>query len=300
MEAHTLEQFSSSAMPQAGFTVHEPETSARLALPLLFALQTTLDVAELMKIFAAQLQKVIPHQALSYRHTEYAIECDLGRRSHHSCGYQITLFEQDLGQLEISRSKRFSGRDLRRLERMLCALVYPLRNALQHARALAAAHRDALTGVGNRSALDAALHRELALAQRHEYPLSLLVIDLDWFKRINDEHGHAAGDSLLRAVADTLKRSVRKEDQVFRYGGEEFVVLLPATGLDGALSVAENLRVLVAQRLRIDPTLSVMITASFGVASVRAKESAASLFNRADRTLYQAKLSGRNQVQAAL
>ncbi len=151
---------------------------------------------------------------------------------------------------------------------------------------------DPLTGVRNRRAFDHSLALELALVERRHTPLSLLMIDIDHFKQINDQFGHETGDKVLSAIAKLLGVCARAIDLVARVGGEEFAVILPNTGVDSALQVAERMRMVVAQADLLDqPT-----TISVGVAALREGESASGLYARADTALYMAKASGRNCV----
>jgi diguanylate cyclase (GGDEF)-like protein len=145
-----------------------------------------------------------------------------------------------------------------------------------------------LTGLPNRRALEMALEREAARVERGEKPFALILLDLDDFKRVNDERGHQEGDGLLRRVAQYLKSHVRQGDLVGRWGGEEFVVLLPATDLPGAERLAERLREGIA---------ALGVTASFGVALYQGDLQG--LFLRADQALYQAKALGKNRVARA-
>jgi len=154
---------------------------------------------------------------------------------------------------------------------------------------------DGLTGLGNRRALDEAMARMLARAQRQEQPsFAVMMADLDHFKSINDRFGHREGDLALAAFAARLKSGLRAQDQAFRYGGEEFSVLLPDSDAAGVLRLAERLRTLVA---RPGSASEPAISASFGIALWQAGDSADSLFGRADRALYRAKQAGRDRVE---
>ena len=152
---------------------------------------------------------------------------------------------------------------------------------------------DALTGVGNRRMLNEVLAREVARSARGGQPLSLVILDIDHFKRVNDNHGHEMGDFVLKETGATLLRLVRLSDIATRMGGEEFVVLLPATSVDEALVCAERMRAALAQH---DFGLPTAVTSSFGVACLLAGESGAALLARADKALYIAKQQGRNRV----
>nr|WP_158217348.1 diguanylate cyclase [Microbulbifer agarilyticus] len=153
---------------------------------------------------------------------------------------------------------------------------------------------DQLTGLYNRRYFDEQLQREFLLAQRSGTPLTLMVLDLDHFKAINDRLGHARGDEALRAVGQLLKKQLRKPVIACRYGGEEFAVLLPRTDSNAASTVAQRLRIAVAQMEFEDAALSV----SIGVSNFAGKgfASAVQLFEAADKSLYQAKAQGRNRV----
>ncbi|GMV12466.1 MAG: diguanylate cyclase [Polyangiaceae bacterium] len=156
---------------------------------------------------------------------------------------------------------------------------------------------DGLTQVNNRRHLDEALEREFLRARRHSRPLSLLVLDIDFFKRINDQYGHLAGDHVLRELASLVQGRVRRDETVARYGGEEFVVLLPETAVDGAVSLAENLRARIEAHSFVFQGVTIPVTVSIGCAEVSAGDGTGpDLFRRADEKLYQAKQGGRNRV----
>ncbi len=259
-------------------------------------LQTTLELRALLELFARELATVVPHDGLGYRCRERALEVNLGRRARHRCTYRLVIGQEGLGELTLYRRRRFAPGELVHLENLLCALVYPLRNALTYLEALRAAHKDPLTGVNNRSTFGATLEREVELARRHGTPFSLLVMDLDRFKAINDRYGHAVGDQALRAVAAAITRVVRRTDMLFRYGGEEFVLLLSNTGEGGALLLAERIRRAVARRPLEVEGLRLPVTVSIGVASLRPGEDGPALFARADQAVYAAKAGGRNRV----
>ncbi|HEY3706089.1 MAG TPA: sensor domain-containing diguanylate cyclase [Terracidiphilus sp.] len=156
---------------------------------------------------------------------------------------------------------------------------------------------DALTGLGNRRLFEERLRKEWKLAQRLHIPLSLLMIDVDHFKAINDQHGHATGDEVLSRIGRALDRTIRGSDTCARYGGEEFAILLPATGLAEAAGLAEGLRRTVADT----PCAGLSVTISIGVACEqpsREDKESPRLIERADAALYAAKTAGRNRVES--
>ncbi len=164
----------------------------------------------------------------------------------------------------------------------------------------AGAERDPLTELYNRRHLEISLQRELARAQRHDYPVSAVMLDVDHFKNFNDSNGHEAGDVVLREVAQVLRRHTRAEDVACRWGGEEFLIILPACAIDDAYAKAEAIREAIAQ-LRISCRGATLprVTASLGIACFPANgDRLEDLINSADTALYHAKASGRNTVVA--
>jgi two-component system cell cycle response regulator len=158
---------------------------------------------------------------------------------------------------------------------------------------------DALTGLLNRYGLHRALQRELSEARRYSRPLSCLLIDIDFFKAVNDTYGHAAGDAALQQAARVITESVRGSDVVCRYGGEEFLVLAPETGLEGARALADKIRLSFTSGLFGDAGRVFPLTLSAGVAQLGEQESGNDMIARADEALYHAKQTGRDRVAAA-
>jgi diguanylate cyclase len=157
---------------------------------------------------------------------------------------------------------------------------------------------DSLTGAHSRYAYERRLEEEFQRWQRHAQPLSFCVWDIDLFKRVNDSYGHEAGDRLLRGVADLLGRNKRAEDFLARIGGEEFVLLLPMTALDGAGAVAEKLRAAIEDAAFRHHGEPVRVTVSAGLTEFRAGDTPTAVYERADRAMYQAKQDGRNRCVA--
>jgi len=165
---------------------------------------------------------------------------------------------------------------------------------------VAAALTDSLTGLHNRRYLSRHLDGLLADARKNAKPLALLMVDIDHFKSVNDTHGHAVGDEVIRVVANRLQQHVRSFDTIARWGGEEFVVAMPDASLDVATTVAERLRrKIAAAPARMDSEgLELPITVSIGIA-VASNDGAAELLQRADAALYAAKRAGRNRVASS-
>jgi diguanylate cyclase (GGDEF)-like protein len=155
---------------------------------------------------------------------------------------------------------------------------------------------DGLTQIHNKRYLFEALERELIRARRHSRALSLVMFDIDYFKRINDQCGHLAGDYVLRDLSEVVQDRIRRDEVFARYGGEEFAIMMPETELLGAVTLAETLREKVAEHRFSFQGENIAVTISMGCAEVGTEDTATGLIARADEKLYEAKRSGRNRV----
>jgi diguanylate cyclase len=199
--------------------------------------------------------------------------------------------------------------DTRKVEQSSAELSQQLELAKQEANELRQkletaereATRDVLTGLYNRKFFDKALHALVSHYQKEGSPFSVIMVDVDHFKKVNDTFGHKVGDSVLEFIGHTLNSSVKGRDIPARYGGEEFIVVLPATRRDDACKLAESIRNQVsAKTLKITKTQKTIgvVTISCGVAEVQSGDSADTVVDRADQALYLAKESGRNNVKS--
>ncbi len=259
-------------------------------------LSTTLSLELQLAILAEEIAAVVPFSALNYRHRigkqDFVYATGMG--GPHRCEYRLSLEGANYGTLVLQRRQRFTEQELEGVEMMLSAAICPLRNACQYVAIEQASLTDSLTGIPNKRALDDALQRASLLSERHGEPYSLVLCDLDHFKAVNDTHGHVVGDHLLQIAAAELERSVRTSDTVYRFGGEEFAILLPHTPEQDAKDVAERVREAIAA-IRVDGgEKELSITTSCGVATFLPKESPQAWLARADEALYRAKHQGRN------
>jgi diguanylate cyclase (GGDEF)-like protein len=162
--------------------------------------------------------------------------------------------------------------------------------------------RDPLTGVMNRLAMEEDLPNEFARNKRYKRTFSIVMADIDHFKNVNDTYGHSAGDEILKAFAGIMDNTLREVDVIYRYGGEEFLVLLPETDAKGALLAAERIRQAVDSKVlkhRDDHNIKIHVTSSFGVSINKEEDSShLDMIKRADKALYAAKNSGRNRVES--
>ncbi len=188
------------------------------------------------------------------------------------------------------------------LQRLATIVAICLENATNHERLKRVGLTDSLTGINNRRFFDQRLDEEVARAQRTGEPLACLFLDIDHFKRINDQHGHRVGDQVLREVAGMIREQLRSTDVLGRYGGEEFSALLVNAAQEKALEIAERIRgVIAARRFSLEDGGTLSATISIGVSSLQTvvegnENIAEELLDRADQALYLAKSSGRNRV----
>lgn len=273
-----------------------PDIRPDLLYRLAGLLQTTLDIDQLIEIFFKNMQNAVAVEGISYVVPDRAIKFMVGRSTRHMATYNLTSLDEQLGKLMFFRSTRFREYELANIEGLLSTLLYPLRNALRYRDALDASYRDPLTGAGNRVAMKQTMEREVELAHRHELELSVLMLDLDHFKSINDTYGHSVGDSVLQQTVKAITHTVRQTDICFRFGGEEFLIVLSNTPKQDSLLVADRIRQAISDMAPKTPSGPIKITASVGCATLRPSDSRDQLLERADAALYKAKEEGRNSV----
>jgi diguanylate cyclase (GGDEF)-like protein len=215
-----------------------------------------------------------------------------------SCCVPLTVGGEVIGSVLLSRPEPYSEAEEQRIRESVGQAAPVLANLRNLAVAEIRAATDGLTGLPNKRAVTDALKRTFAQAMTTQAPLSLLLLDLDHFKQVNDQRGHQVGDQVLASVGATLRNVLRARDFAGRNGGEEFAVLLPDTSISEALEIAERVRVAVAEIAL--PGSDVSVTASVGVAVFPDHASTPDRLERlADVALYLAKRQGRNRVELA-
>lgn len=263
---------------------------------LALKLQQTLELTPLLHTFCEETANIVPCDSVRYQGAmEVNQTYQIGEVKIHKCRYQLELENEALGEIECTRDKPFSFKEIELIERLLGLLIYPLRNALLYQKAVLEAHIDPLTKISNRMAFNKALSKENCAYKRHLNEFSLMVIDIDHFKQVNDTYGHLAGDTVLKYVAQAIQNTIRRSDEAFRYGGEEFVVILSNTELEGANFIAERVRKAI-KSLSIKSRENIKVTASIGISATSALKDANDTLYHADKALYQAKESGRDKV----
>ncbi|HAE41069.1 MAG TPA: hypothetical protein DCG57_20910 [Candidatus Riflebacteria bacterium] len=220
----------------------------------------------------------------------------------HTLHLPVVIGDKVRGLIHLTRSTNipFSNDDLDSTSQFTGIFITSIKNALIHKRTEKLAFTDQLTELFNHRYFQETLNHEFTRAKRYAKPLSLMFIDIDFFKKFNDTYGHLVGDKVLRHVAAVFKSSVREQiDTVARYGGEEFAVVLPETSLEGASRFAERIRAAVEASHIIDDNRELSVTLSIGVActTVTNCEKPADLIEASDIALYRAKETGRNRVK---
>ncbi len=276
---------------------HELEQQARLDLAM--SLQMSLDLDWIVNKFMEHIHAYLLFDGYVYSSNDNKTQIKQARQKGHNCTYNLRIEDTHLGKLTLFRGRKFVESELIILENLLSILVYPLRNAMQFQQALTLAHRDALTGVNNRSTFNDSLDREISLARRHNHDFTMLIVDIDFFKKVNDTFGHQVGDDALKTVAETIQHSIRATDMLFRYGGEEFVVLLGNTDCDKSYVIADRILESVRDINILADEKKVDLTVSIGMACLDVQDTGESLFNRADGAMYSAKNDGRDQIIVA-
>ena len=256
----------------------------------------TLDVDTVVQSFFDEISTLLNCCGYRYECRDIAALIEFGEVTSISFAYNLKVENQNLGEIILYGSRQIGTEKLAELEELLCALIYPLRNAFQYSIALKSAFLDPLTGLNNRAAMESFLSRELEICKRHNQDMAILVMDLDGFKEVNDQYGHDVGDQVLRSVGQVMEQAVRNTDLLYRYGGDEFVCGLLQTGTDGAMDVAERIRAGVEVLKFGVNTVSNSIEISIGITLVRNTDVLQDAFKRADRALYQAKNNGKNQI----
>ena len=281
-----------AAREQLGIAPAELQQTLKLA----GLLQTSLEIDSVLNFFLQSAQQVVNFDAAHFSFEEQKLNLKFGKTQRHRCSYRLRLAGEFLGELIFTRRRRFAEQEMEHLENLMGQLIYPLRNAIWYQRALQAAKVDALTGAHNRAALNETLEREIELAHRHKNALSIIMIDLDHFKQINDNYGHITGDEVLRECVKCCNQALRTTDMLFRFGGEEFTILLPGVNAKGASIAAERVRKTIEKHVFNSSQGPVPVTISLGLASVMLQDTVKTIIERADKGLYLAKKAGRNCV----
>lgn len=260
---------------------------------------STLDINELLQLFYSQISTLFSIDQLIFTSENPKLRIRLGEPAIHRCTYSLKYNTEVLGHLNIARTKRFTDDELNTFENLLGALILPLRNALKYSIAIKLAEIDQLTQLKNKFTFENDINREIKRAARNEELLACLMIDIDNFKVINDTYGHSLGDHILKLVSQTIQAAARETDYIYRWGGEEFSLLINSKTGAGPVAIAERVRLAVSQIKKSNLNIHQEITVSIGIAIFEIDEDPDTLVDRADKAMYQAKNTGKNKVCCA-
>jgi diguanylate cyclase (GGDEF)-like protein len=272
---------------------------AEADVALLLRLQKILEPEALLEALVVELKRIVPAVRVAFRHGTVDLLSGDGKVRGKGTVHQLRVEGAEVGDLTVRGSRPFTSDERDHMKIVLGWFEYPLSNSLRRQTLLRQARHDPLTGLLNRNTLSEVLEREVGLARRHREIFSLIMLDIDRFKAINDGYGHAAGDSVLRQISEILRRCTRRTDLLFRFAGDEFLLGSSHTDRAGATATAKRiLAAVAATRFRHGSENLPPIRVSIGLAELRGEESADSLFERADGALLSAKRRGRNRIEA--
>lgn len=269
-------------------------------------LQLSLETDKILDLFFKQVKNSLKLTKLLYTNNKHNISVVIGSKlnfihsSHkHTKQFKLQYQNCELGEIHVASKIKFSPSKIIELQSYIKLLILPLKNSLLYTEAIKATRTDALTSLGNRLSLLQDLQHHFNISTRYNNPLSVIFLDIDHFKKINDQYGHIIGDKVLISLADIMQLLVRKSDKLYRFGGEEFVIILEHTNQLGAINLAKKILHSIHKKifnLTDEKTkLQLKITLSLGIASKCNNDTPESLISRADSALYDAKNNGRNQ-----
>lgn len=262
-------------------------------LALVSQLQTTLDIDELIKMFASQAARYVDFSGLYFKSPNLNKTLRGSRKAKQERRFDLRIGSNFIGTLSYGINSPISLTNHKVLEQLHQCLLHPLNNAIAYYQAMQLAMQDALTGLGNRRHFDEQLKRAMHNANRHHSLVGLVLGDLNKFKAINDNYGHAVGDFVLKEFASILRQCVRDSDSLFRFGGDEFAIIVENAN-ETALAIIETR---ISQALSNNASLAkYQLGCSLGSTFMNRADSEASLFERADETLYRKKVHSVTQL----
>jgi len=260
---------------------------------LLEQLQTTLNLDKLLDIFAMEAALYVNFSSLYFKNQTVNKTLVGSKKAKQEQQFQLKLNDEFIGTLSYGINTPISMCHYKELTRIHQVLLYPLKNALQYHQAMQLAMQDGLTGLGNRRYFDEQLKRAMHNANRHQGHVGLVLGDLNKFKAINDTFGHSIGDQVLKQFANLLRTCIRDSDSVFRFGGDEFAVIVENASehaldiIKGRVDSALKTNVLLAKY---------QVTCSLGTTFMNRGDNEHSLFERADQELYRQKISTQKRL----
>jgi len=256
-------------------------------LALMEQLQTSLDIERLLNIFAMEAAKYADFSGLYFKNGEVTAAIRGSRQGKNERHFELKLNQKFVGIITYAINSPISITNYKILNELHQYLIHPLNNALNYQKTLQLAMQDSLTSLNNRRSFDEQLKRAMHRANRQHSKVGLIICDLDKFKAINDTYGHAIGDDVLVQFSQALKESVRDSDSIFRFGGDEFAVIVEDATKDALIVIEQRISVAMS----MDALLTkYAVSCSLGYTFMDRIDSQESFFERADRALYQQKM----------
>ena len=274
------------------------ESLTEESLRTMYILQSTLDINILIELFDNELKKMVSHDYLNYKNSIENININLGEIIKEKLIFNLKINNNSLGKFVIANNTKFNKWEINEIKNLMSVLVQPINNALHYKQAITNASIDPVTKLNNRTLFNKIINQEIDFAHRYEQKLLLMMIDLDNFKKINDNFGHNIGDVLLNLLGQELTKFMRRSDLVFRYGGDEFCIILRNSILDGAKKLANRVRNNIDENEFNCNDVKIKISVSIGLAKLHDDDDSITFIERADKLLYDAKNAGRNNVIA--
>lgn len=275
-----------------------PEESGPFYIDLMLSAQRCLDPLSLLNALYERVSEYLPVEGFSWRqeYDEVSTPFFHSDSGEHCVVHHLELTHADvrLGKLAVCAERALSEEESAWMLRVAQSIAFSLRNTMIFQKALVEAHQDPLTGLKNRRVFDAEIARERACFVRYNIKSSLVVMDINGLKSINDTWGHDVGDRAIRLFAEGLRQVSRDTDQAYRFGGDEFCAILPATNLHGAKKMADRLSAwLAAHELSLPSGERITVRAAFGLAEAEKNDDEKDWFRRADQSLYHNKVESK-------
>lgn len=270
------------------------KSDTKMSLDLISRLQQSMEPETLLAIFREEVSKFLPVCGLTFRCDKEVFTVAMSGTSKCSLEVGLRVKGDTIGRIEYDFTQTLILEQKHQLSQLTQLLSYPLRNALEFRQMKHLALNDSLTGLANRNQFNLSFKDSVTESQKKQVSFSLLVLDLDGFKRINDEFGHQTGDLVLTTFAQILVDCCRDGDQVFRFGGDEFTVLLNNADKKSARYLSDRIYDAV---LSNNLLVQFKVSCSIGTARYQLGDSFNSLFERADLALYRAKSNGKNCLE---
>ncbi len=273
-----------------------------IELSLSSALQSSINTQIQLETIFRHLSTLVGITGVSFEGDSGDFSSLCGSSAKHEYSYQLYTGKAEVGELVCFSQNALEGINKKIIDLAAKVAIFPLYHGLLYQEAIEASHTDTLTEVPNRRAFNRSLEKVMANSKRYNRPFCLLIIDIDNFKIFNDRWGHCVGDDVLKAVVKILTENIRECDSIFRFGGEEFILLLNDTKLNGAKIVADRLCQAVREypfKVPDEKLNPQKLSISIGCTEFTMKDSKESLIERADSAVYHAKAAGRDRCCCA-